>query len=193
MLHCAHSNQNNLFGVVDDTSQKLIIPFSYRRIVMQKYGIVAYDEKGYGCVHLFDGTPVVRAMKNVVLLDNHLLLTSTDTGNCYIVDYAKRSYVCQLNLQAIMFFWGSKNAPKKQASVYTANTDFSKIFTLPEYIEHGAYLESLVGVCSKTNHKWGVFNLNTFSLFSDFKYNIMVQMPNLKIGVINENGTYDML
>ena len=188
MLHCVYSKQADRWGVLDDEKSQLIIPFSYTRITLQKYGIIAYDDNGMGVVFLQDGTPAVRAMKNVLLLDNHTLLTSRDDETCYIVDYAKRDYLCKLKLDSILFFWGSRD----RAEEYTAKKDLSDIFAKADYWKHGAHLENLVGVRSKQTKLWGVYNLNTLSLYSGFNYQLIVQCTGQRIGGITTDGTHKM-
>lgn len=188
MLHCVYSKQADRWGVLDDTLPKLLIPFNYTKISIQKYGIIAYDDNGMGIVYQMDGTPIVRVLKNVLLLDNSTLLTSTDAGNCYIVDYVKHDYLCKLPLDSIKFFCGSNTKSKE----YTAKTDFTTMLADPDYLAHGAYIENLVGVHSKTNHLWGIYDIKEQKLYADFNFKILIQCAGQQIGGIAQDGSRHM-
>ena len=178
------SFQDGRKGVLDEESKKLIIPADYKKISIQKYGIVAHDNDDVCVIYLLDGTPAVRALKNALLLDNNLLLTASNAGVCYIVDYIQRKYVCQLPVDAIRFFWGSNN----DADIYEANKDFSYVYSNEDYLKFGAHIESLVGVRLQSTKMWGVYNIMSASLHSNCIYPVMAQFTNQRIVAFSETG-----
>lgn len=182
------SLQDGRKGVLESETKQLIIPAEYNDITIQKYGIVARDSNNSCVIYHMDGTPAVKALTNALLLDNNLVLTASKKGVCYLVDYVQRQYICQLELDAILFFWGAN----KQADIYTADKDFSFLYRHPDYIRYGAHVENLVGVRSKATQKWGVYSVNTRSLYSPLEYEIVAQFTGTNTNVIagvNDAGT----
>lgn len=179
------SLQDGRKGVIDSEENELIVPAEYTDITIQKYGIVARDSKNICSIFQLSGKPIVRALENALLLDNNLVLTATPNGVCYIVDYVQRQYVSQLEVDSILFFYGSNN----YAEVYSLDKDFSSVFNKPDYLKFGAHLENLVGVRSRKTHKWGVYNIQEQSLYCQCTYEAISQFSGNIIAALSDAGT----
>ena len=185
MLNSICSVQTRKYGVIDimgDGYFKPIVPLLYQRITFQKYGIVAYNFDGTCNSYLFDGTPIFSNAINPLFLSDNLLLISSNTGQCYIIDYLNNKPVCNKGFDNILFFMGSN----PQAIPYHSKADFSAFFTMLDYTNNGAHLEELVAVRSGNN--WGVINRKTGQIHADFVYKIMVQCAGLQIAARESDG-----
>ena len=185
MLHIVTSHKTGRNGVVDDINGKLIVPLDYSNIVLQKYGIVVEQGNSYSNAFSLTGTPLLRNGQNIVFLENNLIISSSTSGYCFILDCVKKNTLLKFPVDAVLFFYGSKN----QAEIYEPTRTFTKdYFDNPDYLEFGAHVEDLICCRLKTTHKWGVFNAKNSKVFESFKHNALVQMSNSKIIVRGPDG-----
>ncbi len=183
MLTGVQSLTNGRYGVVNEESKKIVIPLIYKSISFQKYGIVAEcDDNLHSDIYSLDAVKVSTAYKNVLLLEDNLLLTCL--GNlCMIMDYSDSTFVCDTEADAILFFLG-KNI---QARPYTSKTELEELISDPSYSDFGAHLENRIAIKSSENHLWGIYDRSSNSLHTDFSYPTMVQVKDDKIMVRKDN------
>lgn len=185
MLNSICSVQTRKYGVIDindDGYFKAVVPLIYQNITFQKYGIIAHNFDGTCNSYLFDGTPIFSNAINPLFLSDNLLLISSNTGQCYIIDYIKNAPVFNKGFDTILFFMGSN----PQAIPYSSKTNLSHYFSMLDYTNNGAHLEELVGV--RIGHQWGVINRKTGTVYADFVYNVMVQCTGLQIAAKGSDG-----
>lgn len=187
MLNSVRSLQTGRMGVIDDSTQKVIVPLAYKNIVFQKGGIVAEGFDGFSTAYNTTGRRLMNKGKNILFLNNNLILTSSTNCKCYILDCTSNKFICNIPFDSILVFVGSK----EQAEVYNYSRNFSNIFNSSDYLTHGAHLEDLV--CAQLNQKWGVINMKTGGIHAKFIHNVMVQCTGLRIAVRDDNGATLML
>ena len=185
MLHVVTSLRNGRNGVVDDTNGKLIVPLDYSNITLQKYGIIAEQGNSYSDAFSLTGTPLFKNGKNMVFLENNLIIASSANDYCFILDYVEKTIILKLPIDALLFFYGSKN----QAEIYEPTRTFTKnYFFDSDYLKYGAHVEDLICCRLKSTHKWGVFDAKNSKVFESFNHNALVQMSNSKIIVRGPDG-----
>ena len=184
MLNSVKSLQTGRIGIVDDVTDKLIAPLIYDNVVFQKYGISAERPDGFSDAYSLAGTPLLKNGKNMLFLNNNLIITSTPSNYCCIVNYSTQKAVLKLNVDAILFFYGSK----QQAEIYTPDTILTDYFSNPDYIEFGAHVEDLVCCRLKTSRKWGVFNIKDNRIIEGFSHDAIVQIIDSQIVVRGTDG-----
>ena len=186
MLNSMYSEQTRKYGVVDldenDFVSKTVVPFKYRMVDFQKYGIISYNFDGTCNAHLFDGTTVCCNAINPLFLSDNLLIFSNATKKCYILDFTKEKPVLSSGFDTILFFMGSN--PK--AIPYSANFNLTNYLKSPDYIKNGAHLEELVG--ARNDNAWGVINRKTNQIYADFNNRILVQCAGSFIVARNFDG-----
>lgn len=183
MLIVVQSIHNKRLGVVDDKTQKVIVPINYQNIIIQKGGIIAQQpENGLWTAFSMGSVPYIKNCKNILFLENNLMLISGNNNMCYIYNCTTKSYLTNIAFEAVLVFIGSS----KQAIPFSSVTNIANIISTTDYNKFGAHFESLL--CGRINGNWGIINIDNGSVFANFIYKTMVHCTGKQIGARDANG-----
>ena len=171
MIIGVRSVHNGRYGVVDDSTNSIIIPIIHKKIVFQKGGIVAQTDNNLWTAYLPTGKPLLNGV-NILFLNSNLLLVSTLNNACFIYNYTSGTYLCNIPFESILVFIGNN----QQAIIYNSTANIYSLLNTPDYIRYGAHLENLV--CAKLNGKWGIINIQTGVIHANFVYKSITQCTN---------------
>ena len=179
MLSIVRDIQTQLYGVLKDS--KVLIPVQYPNPpVIQKGGISVLNSNNHWDAFLYDGTKIAQDCGNVLFLNNGLMLYTK--GKTYIYNTASRNNLFNIPFNTILFFCGSNI----NAIPFSDETNIESLTNSNDYIIKGAYFEDLV--CANVNGKWGVLNIKTGAIYSNFIYPIIMQKQNYEIIATTASG-----
>lgn len=183
MLIVVQSIHNKRFGFVDDTTRKVVVPLNYQNIIIQKGGIITQQpENGLWTAYSMNGVGYFKNCKNILFLDNNLMLFSGNNNLCYIYNCTTKTYLTNIAFESLLVFIESSI----HAIPFSSVTNISKTIATTDYNQFGAHFESLL--FGKINGNWGIINIENGSIVANFIYKTMVHCAGKQIGARDTNG-----
>ena len=173
-------SSRHLYGVVSDKpTWRVVIPVIYEQIIQHKFGFSCkLPNNDTWEAYTVDGIPVLRNCKNVLFLANDYLLFGAPNDKCYIMNIKSRTAIANMAFDAVLVFIGDSN----EATEFDSKTDVFDLVLRTTYSLEGAHIES--SLCAKSNGLWGIIDVNSNTITTDFTHSKLIQKSGNRITVI---------
>src|SRR5574344_2189676 len=111
MIISAYSQSRRKFGVINEETNEIIVPYDFSICTVQPNGIVVRNENlRYGCYSL-DGTELYSPksparIENIIFLKNDMFAFSYPKKNIVAISDFKGRFILPPDYQSFLFFYG---------------------------------------------------------------------------------------